>query len=268
VDASQKEQTHDSEINSRKHSATLQKTVTTTTTFAPSKSSSQLIDVFRNQAQHVYLTPFISALAQPLPLTFRLRQNDALGKSHRRRLREAQRNLEDFSKFVRPVPWDETVYQSVDYKISKSTLSKHSSKLKEFLVAISSKAIIARQELGRMLPIVGLTAGAHLKPGHRVLDTCASPGSKTLQALEADVAAIGENNKNSGETEIYKRGHCSFFPTKDTGPFLPHSKITSENNKNAILDYLPRRKRIFFSFQRCTEIYLTPARSKAMARRD
>jgi 16S rRNA C967 or C1407 C5-methylase (RsmB/RsmF family) len=200
-DASQKE--HDSEINSLKHSATLQKTVTTTTTFAPStsKSSSQLIDAFRNQTQHGHLTPFISALAQPLPLTFRLRQNDALGKSHRKSLRDAQRDLEaNFSKFVRPVPWDETVYQSVDNKISKSTLSKHCSKLKEFLVASSSKAIIARQELGSMLPVVGLTAGAHLKPGHRVLDTCASPGSKTLQALEA-VAAIGED-KNSGEQKL------------------------------------------------------------------
>jgi hypothetical protein len=31
-------------------------------------------------------------------------------------------------------------------------------------------------------------------------------------------------------TGIYKRGYCSFFLAKVTGPFLPHSKITSKNN--------------------------------------
>jgi hypothetical protein len=84
---------------------------------------------------------------------------------------------------------------------------------------------------------------------------------RTLRATQVRCAL-------SCKTGIYKRGHCSFFPTEDTGTFLPHSKKTSENNNNAILDYLPRRKRIFFSFQRCTIIYWTPARSKVMARRD
>jgi hypothetical protein len=40
-------------------------------------------------------------------------------------------------------------------------------------------------------------------------------------------------------TGIYKRGYCSFFPTKVTGPFLPHSKITSKNNKKLDLGLSP-----------------------------
>jgi hypothetical protein len=49
---------------------------------------------------------------------------------------------------------------------------------------------------------------------------------------------VGRINK----TGIYKRGHCSFFPTKDTGTFLPHSKITSENNKKLDLGLSPYEK--------------------------
>jgi hypothetical protein len=46
-------------------------------------------------------------------------------------------------------------------------------------------------------------------------------------------------NGTQHKTGIYKRGHCSFFPTKVTGPFLPHSKITSKNNKKLDLGLSP-----------------------------
>jgi hypothetical protein len=76
-------------------------------------------------------------------------------------------------------------------------------------------------------------------------------------------------NKFISKTGIYKRGHCSFSPTKVTGPFLLHSKITSKNNEKLDLGLsLSRRKRIFFSFQRSIQIDLNPARSRVMARSD
>lgn len=43
---------------------------------------------------------------------------------------------------------------------------------------------MARQELGSMLPVVALAGVGKLQYGSKLLDMCACPGSKTLQALE------------------------------------------------------------------------------------
>ena len=51
----------------------------------------------------------------------------------------------------------------------------------KFLVAETEVGNISRQELVSMIPPVLL----NVKPGHRVLDMCAAPGSKTSQLLEA-----------------------------------------------------------------------------------
>jgi 16S rRNA C967 or C1407 C5-methylase (RsmB/RsmF family) len=50
---------------------------------------------------------------------------------------------------------------------------------------------LARQELGSMLPVLALQMGGWLKQKSRVLDLCASPGSKTLQAMEI----VGEKGR-------------------------------------------------------------------------
>jgi 16S rRNA C967 or C1407 C5-methylase (RsmB/RsmF family) len=43
---------------------------------------------------------------------------------------------------------------------------------------------LARQEIGSMLPVICLRSCGSIKAGSKVLDLCASPGSKCLQALE------------------------------------------------------------------------------------
>lgn len=50
-----------------------------------------------------------------------------------------------------------------------------------WIVANNSSGIITRQEVVSMVPVAVLD----IQPSHRILDLCASPGSKTTQALEA-----------------------------------------------------------------------------------
>jgi 16S rRNA C967 or C1407 C5-methylase (RsmB/RsmF family) len=127
------------------------------------------------------LRPLCASLSKPLPLTFRIR-NDV---SREEETRIGVALEEKFGTLVAPVVLDQRIYQarsSVD--LSKSTLSKMSLPLKEFLVEHSLDGTLARQEFGSMLPVLALTRGGWMKAGSRVLDLCASPGSKTLQALE------------------------------------------------------------------------------------
>ena len=55
---------------------------------------------------------------------------------------------------------------------------------------------LARQELGSMLPVLSLRSVGAIKGGSTVLDLCASPGSKTLQALE--IVGVGSSGKRGG----------------------------------------------------------------------
>jgi tRNA (cytosine34-C5)-methyltransferase len=86
------------------------------------------------------------------------------------------------------------IYQARSGNLSKNNLTKTAPALKAFLVEHTADGSLARQELGSMLPVLALTAGGWITdhksnsnttpPPCRVLDLCASPGSKTLQALE------------------------------------------------------------------------------------
>jgi 16S rRNA C967 or C1407 C5-methylase (RsmB/RsmF family) len=81
-----------------------------------------------------------------------------------------------------PIPWypNELGWQM---ELSRSVLRK-SQDLKEFhrfLVSETEVGNISRQEAVSMIPVFLLD----VQPKHYVLDTCASPGSKTAQILEA-----------------------------------------------------------------------------------
>lgn len=62
-----------------------------------------------------------------------------------------------------------------------------------FLVAETEVGNISRQEAVSMIPVLLLD----IQPGHHVMDTCASPGSKTAQILEA-LHADGSQGLSSG----------------------------------------------------------------------
>jgi 16S rRNA C967 or C1407 C5-methylase (RsmB/RsmF family) len=122
------------------------------------------------------------------------------------------------SDWVVPVPYDKNIYQAIANNsisttvspnptsttttttiLHKGSVSRLCPALKDVLIRGAATGVLARQELGSMLPILGLHRGNHLRPHHRVLDMCASPGSKTLQALEIVVGGVTtKNNNNKG----------------------------------------------------------------------
>jgi 16S rRNA C967 or C1407 C5-methylase (RsmB/RsmF family) len=94
-----------------------------------------------------------------------------------------------------PVSFDPkmSIYQSTpNSSLCKSNLGKVSPELKAVIVEGSMNGCLARQELGSMLPVICLRAVGAMTKGSKVLDLCASPGSKTMQALE--VTCFGCDN--------------------------------------------------------------------------
>lgn len=156
-------------------------------------SKSPLVQALAKHSDCRHLTPLIAALSTPLPLTFRFRTHyDPSDKSDESRehlerveiVKDKLLSRHMHSQIVAPIPYDptETTFQA--HVISKFQLSKAAPELKALLMESTANGCIARQELGSMLPVIALAGGKFLKRGSRVLDLCASPGSKTLQALE------------------------------------------------------------------------------------
>ena len=126
------------------------------------------------------LHSFLNSMSQPLPVTFRIRRSlDANA------IKELQTQMQqEFSKIVQPLSFgNNLLYQATS--CSKSDLKQHP-QLKQFLVDTSQTGTIARQEIGSMLPLLALEGVGCFQTTKklRILDMCASPGSKTLQALE------------------------------------------------------------------------------------
>ena len=183
-----------------------------TSTSEPSESQSQqdgnstniptadeshpLMQAYKSQApRYPHLAPYIHALSRPLPLTFRLRNPDA-SSTHEERISKLL--AKKHSDLVAPVAYDPdcSIYQATAHSnLSKVNLSRTSPELKQLLVDGSLNGTLARQELGSMLPVLALSALKAIVPGCKVLDLCASPGSKTMQALEIAAAANPKTGK-------------------------------------------------------------------------
>ncbi|KAL3805409.1 hypothetical protein ACHAWO_006213 [Cyclotella atomus] len=144
-------------------------------------SSNPLIQAFASKLNHRHLASYVTALASPLPLTFRIRKNES---SSTEELKETL--AKQYTHHITPVSYDpsKSIYQSTKSSgLSKSTLGTIP-QLKELIVSASTNGSIARQEIGSMLPVLALKHVHAITPGAKCLDLCASPGSKTLQALE------------------------------------------------------------------------------------
>mmetsp|Transcript_24286 Transcript_24286/g.57180 ORF Transcript_24286/g.57180 Transcript_24286/m.57180 type:complete len:458 (-) Transcript_24286:20-1393(-) len=168
----------------------------------PARSDHALSSEFKN---------FLTALSKPLPLSFRFRNqhsNQQIQKVKGLRLL-LESNATLVRANIRPVAFDpEHIYQAMTpprrsgastddgathhpFPVDKASLKRLCPQYKEFLNEHTLDGTIARQELGSMLPVwllhrVGAFSpvrGSKPKP-LRVLDACASPGSKTLQVAE------------------------------------------------------------------------------------
>ncbi|KAL7451223.1 hypothetical protein ACHAWC_003057 [Mediolabrus comicus] len=155
-------------------------------------TSHPLIQAFNSQSnKYSHMKNFIHTLSRPLPLTLRLRKHECANSSQLAK----HIQQEEFSNLISPVTYDSTsqIYQSTPgSNLCKFNLGHISPELKAIVVDASMDGTLARQELGSMLPVLSLEAVGAMKKGSKVLDMCASPGSKTLQAVEVVVNTMGK----------------------------------------------------------------------------
>jgi tRNA (cytosine34-C5)-methyltransferase len=183
-------------------------------------------------------SPFFRTLSQPLPITFRIRRT-----AHSDEFSLLQQLLEQppFSKtsfIVTKIDWGKQQHQQQQpgqpppnatsdwiYQCSSTVMDNKNDNslmttLKDILFQYSQNGVLARQELGSMLP--GLVIDSFFDRCHhswkrksitskenrwhhfRVLDMCASPGSKTLQIFENDPQLLIANDIHPGRLEALK----------------------------------------------------------------
>ena len=71
--------------------------------------------------------------------------------------------------------------------------------LREFIINETASGNISRQETVSMIPPIFLD----VRPGHKVLDMCAAPGSKTAQIvdmLQGDLVINPETSHQAGDS--------------------------------------------------------------------
>jgi 16S rRNA C967 or C1407 C5-methylase (RsmB/RsmF family) len=157
----------------------------------PLYASHPLVKAFVSNSKYSHLNSFVCSLSTPLPLTFRLRRNGPPSS------KDLEATIsEEYAQYISPVSYDPStaIFQSTPSScLTKSNLG-HIPKLKDLIVTASQDGTLARQEIGSMLPILALHSVHAITKGSKVLDLCASPGSKTLQALEI-VAQDGKKGR-------------------------------------------------------------------------
>ena len=172
-----------------------------------------------NKKKKLLFHDFLLSLSKPLPLTFRFRKTN--NNQKKQLINELRERLDDQTSDyrkanVKPVLFDsQHIYQAMpimpggrsatggpaadpneyEFAIDKNSLKNKCPTMKEFLMRYTKNGILARQELGSMLPVWILEKVGAFHPKSRmkeknqnkilrVLDMCSSPGSKTLQVIE------------------------------------------------------------------------------------
>ncbi|CAF0962405.1 unnamed protein product [Rotaria sordida] len=127
---------------------------------------------------------FLSALKEPLPVTFRVAgfRTHAFAVMHQIREQYFQL-LESSTTIDKPkelVWYPGSLAWQLNLSRSKLRSSPELQKLKEFLYEQTEHGNISRQEAVSMIPPLVLD----IQPHHKILDMCAAPGSKTAQIIE------------------------------------------------------------------------------------
>ena len=135
---------------------------------------------------------FLKSLRTPLPVTFRMNRMKSRREDVREALSAAKEFLEnarelrdDRGRVISPptrLPWCDGWQLGTDKITLKFTRANPTLRaIQRWLVKYNNTGVLTRQAVDSMVPAAILQVQSH----HRVLDMCASPGSKTTQALEA-----------------------------------------------------------------------------------
>ncbi|EDQ86689.1 uncharacterized protein MONBRDRAFT_38306 [Monosiga brevicollis MX1] len=129
---------------------------------------------------------FMRALRQPLPVTFRINKASARPELLQPCLEQIEALIQDPSNELqanapRALGWIDAWQLGCASQSLKFATEPAMQRLRQWLAEFTALGVLSRQEVVSMLPVAFL----NIEPHHRVLDMCASPGSKTTQALEA-----------------------------------------------------------------------------------
>ena len=153
---------------------------------------------------------FFAHLRRPLPVTFRMSKMASLAVDVREAISEGEDLLypstntlckTDAGRVVRPpreLSWCGGYQLGCDKNALKYASDFVLRRTHQWLVRHNSTGVLTRQAVDSMVPAAILG----VEPHHRVLDLCASPGSKTTQALEllfrADATSDSRRAEPSG----------------------------------------------------------------------
>ncbi|CAD2218643.1 tRNA (cytosine34-C5)-methyltransferase [Angomonas deanei] len=145
----------------------------------------------------------MECLRTSLPMSFRV--NFTLEKAHEV-LAYLEKRLSEFFSPLR-IPFFPQ-QMAIQCEVSRSDLKRNEEykEVKKILTAFSECGYVTRQETVSMIPPILL----QVEPGHRVLDVCAAPGSKTSQILEylmpsKDSGVLVANDLNASRLDVLNR---------------------------------------------------------------
>jgi len=216
---------------------------------------------------------FQAILSTPLPVTFRLhgltqggggRDGEAQAFALALLRQELEKDLAKLHPLVSPVAWAPKAAGIYQAAVDKRALSKnddaHVRQLAELLADSVACGLLNRQEAVSMLPVLALQVEA----GMCCLDMCASPGSKTMQLLEAVSSAVTSNGLVVANDAHPKRVHqlidtierhsrpaaerARFVVTCHRGeafpmPYRPFVNTKKEKKKNATVEEAGKTKK-------------------------
>lgn len=146
---------------------------------------------------------FLKYLRSPLPVTFRMNRMASRKEEVREALNASKSFLQNAGELRddrgRAIPpptkllWCDGWQLGMDKMSLKFSRNPVLKDLQRWLVKCNNTGVLTRQAVDSMVPAAIL----QVEPHHRVLDLCASPGSKTTQALEA-LNANGDEGSASG----------------------------------------------------------------------
>jgi len=151
----------------------------------PNLKAADTFELYYERQQLVHSGPewarFISTLHKALPVTFRVSAVGAVGDECRQSLEALIAEHGGALPEVTPLPWCSSYSVPVSKEELKVSHNPALAALQAWLTKWSALGACTRQAIESMVP----GALLQVEPHHQCLDMCASPGSKTTQAIEA-----------------------------------------------------------------------------------